>query len=39
MQAILEIFANKIVGNLMSSAEKITDDHLRIVDLTLEILS
>jgi len=39
MQQILEIFSTKIIGNLMNSADKITDENLRIVDLTLEIFS
>ena len=40
MEAILEIFAQKLIGNLMFSA-KIKDSraHTRIVDLSLDVLS
>lgn len=39
MQAILEVFAQKMIGNLMHSADKDSLAHSRIVDLSLEVLS
>lgn len=39
MEDILSLFADKLVGNLMASAESQTPEHMRIVDLSLEILS
>ena len=39
MQIILEIFAQKIVQNLIQSAGSTEDEHMKIVDLTLTVLS
>lgn len=39
MQVILEIFAQKMVGNLMHSSDKMQKSYQRIVDLSLEVFS
>ena len=39
MQSILEIFAQKIVQNLVSSAGSSEAEHMKIVDLTLSVLN
>lgn len=39
MQEVLEIFAQKLVQNLMTSANSTSEEHIRLVDLSLEVLS
>lgn len=39
MEQILEIFSQKIIGNLMFSQDKVSDANLRTVDLSLDVLS
>jgi hypothetical protein len=39
IQTVLDIFAQKIVQNLISSAGSTEAEHMRIVDLTLSVLS
>jgi len=36
---ILEVFAEKLVSNLMSSADSTKEEHRRIVDVSLDTLS
>lgn len=38
MQEVLEIFAQKLVQNLMVSAESTDIEHIRLVDLSLDVL-
>ena len=39
MKDILDIFAEKLIQNLMSSAESTQDEHRRIVDQTLDVMA
>ena len=39
MQEVLDIVAQKLVQNLMSSGESSDPEHIRIVDLSLDVLS
>lgn len=39
MQEVLEIFATKLVQNLLSSGESSDPENMRIIDLSLDVLS
>lgn len=39
MQEVLEIFATKLVQNLLTSNNTQDQEHIRIVDLSLDVLS